>query len=306
MILFLVKRLIWIGLTLWAVFTASFLLMSSVPGGPFQSERNMSPEVRLRWLERYDLDAPLHEQYTNQLTGLVTRFDLGLSMSLQDFTVNDVIAQGFPVSASLGIFALVFALALGLAAGMVSALWRQSIWDVALMSLATLGIALPNFVLASVLILLLVFKLPIFPSAGWGSLEQLVLPAICLGAPFAAYIARLTRTGLLEILSQDFIRTARAKGLPARRVVLRHALRGALLPVVSFLGPAIAGILTGSLVVERIFALPGLGSHFIEAATQRDYSLAMGMVLFYTALLTTMNLLVDLAYAWLDPRVKLD
>jgi oligopeptide transport system permease protein len=220
--------------------------------------------------------------------------------------VNEIVAQGLPISVALGLAALAFAVALGLAAGIVSALRRQSVWDLSLMSLATIGIAIPDFVVAGVMIMLLVFTVPLFPAAGWGELDHLVLPAFCLGAPYAAYIARLTRTGMLDVLSQDFIRTAYAKGLPPRSVVFRHALRSALLPVVSFLGPATAGILTGSLVVERIFNIPGLGSHFIEAALQRDYTLAMGMVLLYTALLYTMNLLVDLAYVWLDPRVKLE
>jgi oligopeptide transport system permease protein len=231
--------------------------------------------------------------------------DFGPSYKLEDYTVNEVIAQGFPVSASLGIFALMFALALGLTAGVISAIERHSFYDVAVMALATLGIAVPNFVLASLAIIVFVFLLGWFPAAGWGSVQQLVLPALCLGAPFAGYIARLTRTGMLEVLGLDYIRTAYAKGLSHRRVVLRHALRGAIVPVVSFLGPATAGILTGSLVLERIFALPGMGSHFIEAATQRDYTLAMGMVLVYTFLLFVMNTLVDLSYALIDPRVKI-
>jgi oligopeptide transport system permease protein len=174
------------------------------------------------------------------------------------------------------------------------------------MGAATLGIAVPNFVLASVAIMLLVFWLPVFPAGGWGTLEQFILPGLCLGAPFAAYIARLTRTGMLEVLGRDYIRTAYAKGLSERRVVLRHALRGAVLPVVSYLGPAIAGILTGSLVLERIFFIPGMGSHFIEAATQRDQEVALGMLLVYTALLLVANTLVDLAYVVIDPRVKLE
>jgi oligopeptide transport system permease protein len=293
------------ALTLWIVYTVSFFLMRSVPGGPLDGERNLSPEIEANIRAHYNFDAPLSEQYFNHL-GKILRLDFGPSYKLKDFTVNEIIAQGFPVSASLGIFAMVFALSLGLTAGIVSALWRQSVLDVALMSLATVGIAVPNFVLASLAIVVFVFHFNLLPAAGWGSLEQLILPALCLGAPFAAYIARLTRTGMLEVLSSDYIRTAEAKGLRRHRVVLRHALRGALLPVVSYLGPATAGILTGSLVLEKIFAIPGMGSHFIEAAIQRDYTLAMGMVLVYTALLYTMNLLVDISYAILDPRVKLN
>ena len=302
---YLLKRLVWMVVTLWIVYTISFFLMRAVPGGPLDSERKLTPEIEANIRAHYELDKPLREQYFRHL-GRTLRLDFGPSYKLKDFTVGEVIAQGFPVSASLGIFALVFAITLGLTAGIVSALRRQTWLDVTFMAMATLGIAVPNFVLASLSIVVFVFILNWLPAAGWGTLEQIILPALCLGAPFAAYIARLTRTGMLEVLSQDYIRTAYAKGLSSRRVVLRHALRGALLPVVSYLGPATAGILTGSLVLEKIFALPGMGSHFIEAATQRDYTLAMGMVLVYTTLLYTMNLLVDLSYAVIDPRVKLD
>jgi len=304
-IYFIVKRLGWMALTLWIVFTLSFFLMRAVPGGPFDEERQLSPEQQANIEARYHLDDPLEKQYVDHLWRAV-RFDLGECYKLQDYTVNEVIAEGFPVSASLGILALMFALSLGLTAGTISALYRGSVWDVAVMAIATVGIAVPNFVLASLSIILFVFILDWLPAGGWGSIQQLILPALCLGAPFAAYIARLTRTGMLEVLSQDYIRTARAKGLRERRVVMRHALRGALLPVVSYLGPATAGILTGSLVLEKIFFLPGMGTHFIDAATHLDYTLAMGMVLVYTALLYTMNLVVDVSYAIIDPRVKLD
>jgi oligopeptide transport system permease protein len=177
--------------------------------------------------------------------------------------------------------------------------------DVGVMSIATVGIALPGFLIASFAILLFVFLVPIFPAGGWGKIENLVLPAICLAAPYAAYIARLSRTGMLDVLGQDYIRTAYAKGLPRRTVIVRHALKGAILPVVSYLGPAIAGILTGSLVVEQIFAIPGLGTHFVHSAIQRDYPLSMGLVMLYTVILYTLNFLVDLSYTFLDPRVKL-
>lgn len=302
---FLLRRLGWMAITLWVVFTASFFLMKAVPGGPLDRERALDPEIEKNLRARYHLDEPLLQQYVREL-GNVLRGDLGVSYRLVDFRVNEIIAQGFPISASLGIVALGFALVLGLSAGIVSAVRRGSVADVGLMAAATVGIALPNFVIAGILIILLVFLWPLFPAAGWGTPAHLVLPAFCLGAPYAAYIARLTRSSMLDVLSQDYIRTAYAKGLPGRTVVLRHALRAAMLPVVSFLGPAIAGILIGSLVVEQIFAVPGLGFHFVQAATQRDYTLAMGLVLLYTTLLYTMNLLVDLSYAYLDPRVKLE
>ena len=195
---------------------------------------------------------------------------------------------------------------LGITAGIVSAVYRGSVSDLALRSVATVGIALPNFVVAGLAIIGFVFLFPVFPAAGWGSVRQLILPAFCLGAPYAAYVARIMRTSMLDVLSQDYIRTARAKGLTKRQVVLRHALPGALLPIMSFLGPATAGILTGSLVIERIFYIPGLGSHFVQAALDRDYTLAMGLVLLYTVLLYTMNVLVDISYALLDPRIELE
>ncbi len=228
-----------------------------------------------------------------------------MSMRLYDFSVKTIIEQGLPISASLGILALSFALTLGLSAGIVSAMYRGSPADLVLMSLATIGIAVPSFVIAGLAIILFVFIIPIFPAAGWGTLRQLVLPAICLGTLYAAEIARITRTGMLDALSQDFVRTARAKGLSQLMVALRHALPSALLPVVSYLGPAVAGILTGSVVIEKIFAIPGLGWHFVQAALQRDYTLAMGLVLLYTLLLCVMNFLVDLSYGILDPRVEL-
>ena len=293
------------AITLWVVFTASFFLMRAVPGGPLDQERALAPEIEQNLRQRYHLDEPIYRQYLREL-GNVARLDLGYSFRLADFRVGEIIAQGLPISASLGIVALGFALALGLAAGIVSAVRRQTLTDFSLMLLATIGIALPNFVIAGIMIILFVFLVPVFPAAGWGTLRHLILPGFCLGAPFAAYVARLTRTGMLDVLSQDYIRTAYAKGLATRTVILRHALKGAMLPVVSFLGPAIAGILTGSLVVEQIFAIPGLGAHFIQAATGRDYTLAMGLVLIYTTLLYTMNMLVDVSYAYLDPRIKLE
>ena len=302
---FLLKRLVWMVVTLWVVFTITFFLMRAVPGGPFDDERKLPPEVERNIKARYHLDQPLHVQYGEQLWATV-RFDLGPSYKLADFTVNEVLAQGFPVSASLGILALVIALTIGLTAGVLSALGRNSWLDVSSMATATVGIAVPNFVLASLAIIVFVFILRWFPAAGWGTLRHIALPAVCLAAPFAAYIARLTRTGMLDVLSQDYIRTAYAKGLDSRRVIIRHALRGAILPVVSYLGPAVAGILSGSLVLEQIFAISGMGSHFINAALQRDWTLAMGAVLVYTVLLYLMNALVDVSYALIDPRVRLE
>ena len=298
---FLIKRFGWMVLTLWVIYTFSFFLMRIVPGGPFDSEKNVPAEVKRNIEDKFKLNQPLYMQYLS-----IFSLEPLPSFRLRDYNVSEVVAEGFPISASLGIFALVFALTLGLTAGVVSALRRQTWLDFSLMAAATLGIAVPNFVLASLAVILFVFMLHWFPAAGWGTLRQIIMPALCLGAPFAAYIARLTRTGMLDVLGQDYIRTAYAKGLRPRNVVLRHALQGALLPVVSYLGPAIAGILTGSLVLEQIFALPGMGTHFVQGALQSDYTLVMGMVLIYTVLLFVMNTLVDVSYGIIDPRVKLE
>lgn len=305
MIPFLVKRSIWLIITLWLVITAAFFLTRSVRGGPFDEERRLPPEIERNVRARYKLDEPLARQYLSYLESVALRFDLGPSMKLKDFTVNRVIKETFPRSALLGALALLFALTLGMIAGILAALQRGRLWDGTLMALSAVGIAVPNFVLASILILLFVFVVPLFPAAGWGGLRHLALPALALGAPFAANIARLMRSGMLEVLGEDFILMARAKGLPERRVILRHALKGAVLPVVSFLGPAAAGILTGSLVIERIFAIPGMGDLFVDAALNRDHTLTMGIVILYTMLVYTLNFIVDLVYTLIDPRIKL-
>ncbi|MEM7167213.1 MAG: ABC transporter permease subunit [Planctomycetota bacterium] len=302
MIAFLTRRLVWVVLTLWIVFTISFVLMRSVPGTPWQDERNLPPEVEAELREQYRLEISF-ENYWSVLGDCLSG-DLGPSYRLLDFRVAEIIAQGLPKSALLGVVALAFAVLIGVTAGAVAAARRGHFLDTLLMSGANLGISLPNFVIAGVLVVIVCFRWQLLPPAGWGGLRELLLPAFCLGAPFAASIARLTRTGVLEVLSQDYIRTAHAKGVHPRVVVSRHALRLALLPVVSFLGPATAGILTGSLVIERIFAIPGIGSHFVQAALSRDYTLSMGVVLLYTLLVSLMNLFVDISYRVLDPRVR--
>ena len=305
MIEFLIKRFLWTLLIFWVVFTITFFLMRAVPGGPFSGEKALDPDIERNFKQRYNMNAPLEEQYLSELMRYC-RGDFGVSMKIKDFSINEIIAQGFPISGTLGFAALFFALALGITAGATSAVNRSGFSDVGLMTIATVGIALPEFVVASLVVITFVFLIPVFPAAGWGSFGQLVLPVVCLGLPYAAYIARLTRTGMLDVLSQDYIRTARAKGLLPRTVILRHALKGALLPVVSYIGPATAGILTGSMIEEKIFAIPGLGMHLVESATQRDYTLTMGLTMFYTLLLCVMNFLVDVFYKLLDPRIKLE
>lgn len=302
MISFLFRRLIWMLITLWVVFTISFFLMRFVPGGPYDAERKLEPEIEAAIKREYNLDKPLPVQYWLKLKQIASG-DLGSSIKIRA-RVARIISEGLPVSMAMGLLALSIAFAIGMPAGVFAAVFRGSTVDAGLMAIAAIGIALPNFVVAGFAIIVFVFLLQLLPAAGWGSLEQLVLPASCLGLPYAAYVARISRTGMLDVLSQDHIRTAKAKGLSPFFVVFKHALPTAMLPVVSFLGPAVAGILTGSPVVEKIFAVPGLGWHFVLSATGRDYPMAMGLVLLYTALLYGMNLVVDLSYSVLDPRVE--
>jgi oligopeptide transport system permease protein len=326
MMRFLLRRALWFVVTVWAVVSLSFVLMRAVRGGPFSGERALHPAIEASLAQRYHLDWPLWKQYLQYVGPLdlgphghalaggdgahpwggLLAFDFGPSLKYRDFSVNDILAQSLPISAALGALALLWALVLGLPAGILAAVRRGSALDLGVRALALLGIALPNFVIAGVLVLVFSFGLGLLPPAGWGEARHLVLPSFVLGVPFAAYVARLTRAGLLEVLSQDYIRTARAKGLAPRTVLLRHALRAGILPVVSYLGPATAGILTGSLVVEKIFAIPGTGTHFVNSALNRDYALAMGVTVFYTVLVFALNTLVDLVYTLLDPRIVLE
>jgi len=315
---FLLRRLLWFGITIFTVMTVSFFLMRAVKGGPFDQERNLDPNIQANIEAKYHLDWPLWKQYlqyvgpldldpeSERRFGGVLTGDFGPSFRYRDFTVNDIISESLPISALLGIVSMMWALALGVSTGIASALRRGSKLDLAMRLAATGGIALPNFVIAGFLIILFVFLIPLFPVAGWGRIQHMLLPGFCLGLVFAAYISRLTRTGMLEALSQDYIRTAYAKGLAPRTVIMRHALKGGLLPVVSYLGPATAGIMTGSLVIERIFFIPGMGSHFINSASNRDYTLAMGVTILYTVLVYALNTVVDLAYTLLDPRISLE
>lgn len=304
MIRYTLGRIAWLVLTVWVVFTISFLLMRMVPGSPFAEEKSLPDEVRKRLEQQHGFDRPLHEQYLRTLGGYL-RGDAGYSYRLRDYSVSRVIAEGFPVSATLGGCALWFALIAGVGIGALAASRRGTWLDTLVVAACNLGVALPNFVLAGLLILLFSFWWELFPPAGWGGVRQLLLPGVCLGLPFAAAIARLTRSGLTEELSQDYVRTARAKGVADLRIITVHSLPVALLPVTSFLGPTVAGVLTGSLVIEKIFVIPGLGSHFVQAALSRDYSLALGVILTYTVLVSLLNLAVDVLYRALDPRVSL-
>ena len=305
MMKFIVRRIAWLAIMLWTVFTISFFLMRAVPGGPFSSERQPPPEVRKAIERRYQLDAPLWRQYFTEM-GRLSRGDLGQSFRMADYTVAEVIAAGWPATVTLGTMALVVALVIGGGAGVISAARPGGVVDVLMRSASMVGIAVPSFALAGLAVLLFVYQWHLLPAAGWGEAAHTVLPARCLGLAYAAEISRLVRSGLLEALQSDWVRTARSKGAGRWRVVVVHALRGALGPVVSFLGPAIAGILTGSVVIEKVFAIPGIGYHFVEAATQRDYTLAMGLVLLYTLLLGVLGIVVDVLQVILDPRVSLE
>jgi oligopeptide transport system permease protein len=282
-------------------------LMRAAPGGPFDQEQTLAPEIKANLQRAYGLDQPVWTQYGRYLKSLL-HGDFGPSFKYKDFTVTELIGQGFPVTLQLGIMAIALALLLGVPLGTFAALHHNSAADTATMSLVVTGIAIPSFVVLPFLGLLFGVYLHWLPVAGWqsGSLRHLALPVIALALPPLAYIARLTRGSMLEVLRSNYIRTAFAKGLPLHSVIIRHALRPALAPVASYLVPAVASILTGSLVVESIAGLPGIGRYLVQGAINRDYTLVLGMVIIYSALLILMGLLVDLLYAWLDPRVRLD
>jgi len=299
------KRFLGAWPTLFVLVAVAFFLIRLAPGGPFDAERRLPPEVEANLQAAYHLDAPLHEQFVRYLAS-IARGDFGPSFQYKDYTVTELIAAGFPVSLKLGGLAMLLAVILGVAAGSVAALRRNRLTDHIVMAVSMTGISVPNFVMAPLLILLFAVHLGWLPAGGLGdgSAAHLVLPVIALALPQVAYVSRLTRGSMIEVLNSDFIRTARAKGLPEHLVLLRHALPPALMPVISYLGPATAAIVTGSVVIEQVFGVPGLGRYFVQGALNRDYTLVMGVVIFYGALIILMNLLVDLAYALLDPRVR--
>lgn len=288
---------------IFLVATTTFFIMRLAPGGPFMSERAIPPEIQANLQAKYGLDQPLWVQYGRYLQNLL-HFDLGPSYKYPERTVNEIIAEGFPVSLQLGAAALAFALFLGIPGGILAAFKHGGIIDRVTMSVIVIGISVPTFVLGPLFVFFFALTLYWFPPALWGTWDQMVLPAVTLGLPYSVYIARLTRAEMLEVLSQDYIRTARAKGASEFRILWKHALNGAMLPVVSFLGPAVADITTGSIVVEKIFAIPGLGRYFVESAFSRDYTTVLGTVVFYATLLILANLVVDLAYKFLDPRIE--
>ena len=291
--------------TLLILITVAFFMIRAAPGGPFDAEKQLPAEIEANLRAAYHLDEPLVRQFGRYVWNLA-RGDFGPSFQYKDYSVTELIAAGFPVSLRLGGFAMLLALLLGVTAGTIAALRQNSRTDHAVMAVSMTGISIPNFVMAPLLILLFAVYLGWLPAGGIGdgSPRYMILPVISLALPQVAYISRLTRGSMIEVLRSNFVRTARAQGLPEHTVVLRHALKPALLPVVSYLGPATAAVITGSVVIEQIFGVPGLGRYFVQGALNRDYTLVMGVVVFYGALIILFNLFVDLVYAWLDPKVK--
>lgn len=296
--------------TVWFIATATFIAMHAVPGDPLMSDKAVSPQIRANLEAKYGLDQPLHRQYLIYL-GNLARADFGISFTQKNREVNDIIREHFPVSATLGILAIVIAGLGGVVWGALTALYRNRLPDTAIMFLVILAISVPGFVIAALGQLAIVglnriTGIPLLPVAGWGSVSHMLIPALVLGLGTMAYLTRLMRSSMLEVVATDYIRTARAKGIPATRIFTHHALRNAVLPVITVLGPAIAGITTGGFVVELVFAIPGLGRYFVQAVQQLDYTVIMGTTVFYGAFLVFMVIVVDLLYGIVDPRVRLD
>jgi ABC-type dipeptide/oligopeptide/nickel transport system permease component len=305
-----IKRLIQGVVTVWFIATATFLAMHAVPGDPMSGDRAVTPEIRKNLEAKYGLDKPLAQQYVIYL-GNLARGDFGISFTQQNREVNDIIREHFPVSATLGILAIVFASLGGILWGALTALYRNKLPDILIMFFVILGISVPSFVFAALGQLALVklndfLGFSLLPVAGWGTVSHMLVPSLVLGLGTMAYLTRLMRSSMLEIINSDYLRTAKAKGLPATRIFTRHQLRNAILPVVTVLGPSIAGITTGSFVVESVFAIPGLGRYFVQAVQQLDYTVIMGTTVFFGSFLVLMVILVDLLYGFIDPRVRVE
>lgn len=304
MLKFIIGRLLQAIPVLLVVITVTFMLIHSAPGGPFSAEKAVPPEVARALEAQYNLDQPLWQQYLNYLSDVI-KGDFGPSFKYSGRTVNELIAAGLPVTAELALYAMLVALVIGISAGIFAAIRPNTLQDYIPMSAAMLGICMPSFLLGPILILVFGIQLEWLPISGWGDIPgDKVLPALTLGTGYAAYIARLSRGGMLEVLSQDYIRTARAKGLSERLIIFKHALRGGLIPVIAFLGPAFAGLLGGSFVVETIFQIPGLGRFYVTSAFNRDYTMILGMTIFFAGLIIVFNLLSDMLAIWLNPKLR--
>ena len=301
---FLLRRGVTIFFSLFFIVTLTFFMMKAIPGGPFTREKALPPQIEEAINEKFHLDDPLWKQYVDYL-GRTARWDLGPSFKYQYKSVNDIINDYFPVSAQLGAVAILLALVVGLSAGTISALKQNQIQDYGTMFLAILCFSVPSFVIAGLLQYFFAYRWQVLPPAMWGSWKHMIMPVLSLAALPTAVIARLMRSGMLDVLQQDYIKTARAKGLSSTKIITKHVLRNAILPVVTYMGPLIAGILTGSFIIEHIFAVPGLGRSFVTSIQNRDYTVVMGTTVFYSLFLMGMNLIVDVAYAFIDPRIKL-
>ncbi|MBF0708639.1 ABC transporter permease [Alkalihalobacillus hwajinpoensis] len=301
---YIINRLFAMVITLWIIVTITFFLMHAVPGSPFNQERNTSEAVQQNLEAHYHLDEPVFIQYAIYIKSLAT-LDFGPSIKQSSTSVNEMIGRGFPVSAELGITSLVIAIISGIILGIMAALRHNGAIDYIAMTFAVIGISVPNFIMATLLIQQLAVNWEVFPVATWASPTHMILPSIALATGPMAIIARLTRSSMIEVLNQDYIMTARAKGMTTFQIVMKHAMRNALLPVITILGTLVAGILTGSFVIEKIFAIPGMGKYFINGINDRDYPVIMGTTVFYSAFLIMMLFIVDIAYGILDPRIKL-
>lgn len=302
-IILILKRLAASVVTLFAIVTVSFFLMKAAPGGPFDAEKMPPPAIRKAIEAKYHLDKPTLEQYWLYLKG-VAKLDFGPSFRLAGYDVVDVIAAGMWPTLKIGFASMIFAVICGVVLGVVASLYRNGFWDYALMALAMIGISVPSMVLAPVLLLIFGIKLNWLPVSGLTDAKSLILPVVCLGSYYTSNIARLTRGAMLEVLSANYIITAIAKGIPKYKIVIKHALRPCLIPIVSYLGPATAGMLAGSLVIEKIFVIPGVGRQFVDSAFARDYTMALGMILFYCIMVVGFNALVDMMYPVLDPKLR--
>ena len=302
---YLIKRMGMMLITLFLITLLTFILMHAVPGGPFNGEKQVSKAVMDALNEKYKLNDPLWKQFIDYVSGLL-RFDLGPSFKYQGKTVNDFIENGFPYSAKLGGITLVFVLLASIPMGIISALKNGKWQDMLLMAIATIGVTIPSFVIATALIYIFSFKLQWTPVYGVDTWKGYILPVVAMGGYSVSFLARLMRSSLLDVMGQDYIRTARAKGISETRVIVKHDLRNALIPVVTVLGPTVANLLTGSFVIEKIFAIPGMGGYFVNSVTQRDYTTIMGMTVFYAAFLIAMVFIVDLFYCLIDPRIRYD
>lgn len=304
MLNYILQRLLNSAVVLLVVITITFLLMHAIPGGPFTNEKNLPPAILKNIEERYHLNDPLWKQYGDYLNSLA-HLDLGPSFKYQDRTVNQIIKESFPVSFELGLASIFISLLLGIPAGIIAALKRNKWQDFTIMFLATFGVSVPSFVFAAALIHVFAIKLALLPAAMWGGLEYRILPSLALAGMPTAFIARLTRSSMLDVLGQDYIRTAKSKGLAQHIITYHHALKNALIPVVTYIGPMAAGILTGSFIIETLFAIPGLGRYFVTSIYNRDYTTILGVTIFYSMLVVGLNMVVDLVYPLLDPRIKL-